>query len=390
MGGLVKNELIKLYYRKKILIASVILIFISVCIFVSVNFFSGEKKLKNISNQIEVLKNKESKATSPREKEKLSLNINQLQIMVMDYEDEVNKPSDYWKEKAKSKISQLKQFYDSDEIDIDPIRKENTYNDILLYQYALENDIKPSSSFTLSQCDFMVFYINVIGSIFIFIIICIIASDIISSEFSPSTIKMMMLKPIRPFTIVLSKFFAAFISSFAIIFGIELLSFILSGFAFGFTSMKYPIIIHPNFGKSEIFNPVFEKYISLIPNTSYIMPAYKFFILCILLQVIFIAVVTAFCIFISSLFKSNGTAISISTILGIASFVLLKTNKLSAIAPYLFTSYGDVASIVNKDFILSTGAYKATFSFAIVILFMWLFFSLVLSYIAFNKKDLIK
>ncbi len=388
MIGLVKNEIIKLWYRKKFLIAIMTLLIVTIGIFILINNDSGDRKVKKVQSNIVELQKREKLASSSEKKE-LQKRIEDSQSHINYYHEDLKNPNAYWKQKAKEDIYKDKQSLKSNDTSIQSLEKEKMKLDILSKQYLLDNNIKPSSAINTGSGEVFIVYLGVFGIFVIFLVSVIFTADIVSSEFSPAYIKSILSRPVSKFNIILSKGLAATISSFLAISIIEITIFAVLGFVYGFSGYKEPVTIYPKFNYSDVVLSSIDKYISPILNTGYIMPQYKFILEVIMFQIIFIAASVCVCLMISTILKNNSAAVGACIILQVMFIILTNLRSAGSSIVPIFFSYGDASQIIDRQFIMKTGAcymdvYKAT-----LILIIWIIASIIISKVVFNKKDIL-
>lgn len=135
--------------------------------------------------------------------------------------------------------------------------------DLTLDWYSLENDIpqvKYIKDARSSLKDTYLVYVNIA------IVLCIIiGGGIVSSEYSTGTVRLLMIRPVSRWKILLSKLVAVFIIGYGATFIGFLVNMISAGLAYGFGDFAMPIlalkdgaVIHQNF------------ILSLIPNLLYV------------------------------------------------------------------------------------------------------------------------
>jgi len=107
------------------------------------------------------------------------------------------------------------------------------------YQYYLENDINPNmpGAPTFTR-EFMAQSI----SLFIPLLVMIIAIDIVSGERADGTIKMLLTRPIKRWKILLSKYVALLFSISIVVIMAALFAYLLSGLFFSFEGFSQPIM----------------------------------------------------------------------------------------------------------------------------------------------------
>lgn len=140
--------------------------------------------------------------------------------------------------------------------------------DLLLDWYSLENNI-PQVQFIKdarnSLNETYLFYVTIA------ILLCIIiGGGIVSSEYSTGTVRLLMIRPVSRWKILLSKLAAVFIIGYGAMFTAFILNIVSSGIANGFGTLGTPIlalkdgvVVHQNFILSLIPNLMFAS-ISLI------------------------------------------------------------------------------------------------------------------------------
>ena len=106
-------------------------------------------------------------------------------------------------------------------------------------QYYLDHDINPSEP---GAPTFVRMFIENAGTMFIPLLVMVIASDLVSSEHSLGSIKLLLTRPVKRWRILLSKYITLLFSISIILAIIGVLSFVISGFVFGFKGLNAPII----------------------------------------------------------------------------------------------------------------------------------------------------
>lgn len=106
--------------------------------------------------------------------------------------------------------------------------------------YSLKNNIAQAQFEVLARnsVNSLVGIYTIIASI----MVVIIAGGIVSSEFSKNTIKLLMIRPVSRFKIILSKLLSIFVIGYVILFASVILTTIVSGCIFGFADLAIPTI----------------------------------------------------------------------------------------------------------------------------------------------------
>ncbi|WP_406542547.1 ABC transporter permease [Clostridium ljungdahlii] len=324
---IIKNEIIKIFYRKKFLICSIILLLVAAFSVLAVNSENGERGLRKDKSIEQYYKDQKKLVKDKAKIAEIQTHIDNVDKMVKDYEFQKTHPL-AWKDTLKKDVKLMESVNDSK---LDDAKKEQRKSEITYKKYLLENNIKPVSSIKATGYVLFNDYSLILdyGMIVIFLVAVFMTVDSVSSEYAPPTLKLLLLRPVTKTKLLLGKFLACAISSSALVVIFNLIFFLFGEIVYGFDSFKYPVSIGPEFKHSSIQNMDLHKFISVIPGTSSIMPLYKFLIEFMILQIIFIIAATSFCILISTLIKSNAAATSTAILFGVAYMILSKIPALS-------------------------------------------------------------
>ncbi|APM40842.1 ABC transporter permease subunit [Clostridium kluyveri] len=388
VSAIIKNEIIKIFYRKKFLICSIILLFVAVFSVVTVNSGNGEKGLEKAKNVQQYYKEQKKSVKDKAKLAEIQEHIDGIDNMIKDYEFEKSHPL-AWKDTLKKDVKLMESVDDSK---MEAVIKEQRKEEIAYKKYLLDNNIKPISE--LEATGYLLFsnYIMILeyGMIVIFLAVVFMSIDSVSSEYTPPTLKLLLLRPITKSKLIFGKFLACTISTSALVAIFNLLIFLFGEFVYGFDSFKYPVPIGPAFKHSSIQNMDLHKFISVIPGTSGIMPLYKFLIEFMILQIIFIIAATSFCILVSTIIKSNAAAASIAILFGTVYIIFSNIpalSDMSYIKPAFFIALGSPRTIITRQIVQDTGAYYINTLSASLIMIAWTIFFLAWSVIAIEKRE---
>ncbi|ADK15028.1 MULTISPECIES: ABC transporter permease subunit [Clostridium] len=385
---IIKNEIIKIFYRKKFLICSIILLLVAAFSVLAVNSENGERGLRKDKSIEQYYKDQKKLVKDKAKIAEIQTHIDNVDKMVKDYEFQKTHPL-AWKDTLKKDVKLMESVNDSK---LDDAKKEQRKSEITYKKYLLENNIKPVSSIKATGYVLFNDYSLILdyGMIVIFLVAVFMTVDSVSSEYAPPTLKLLLLRPVTKTKLLLGKFLACAISSSALVVIFNLIFFLFGEIVYGFDSFKYPVSIGPEFKHSSIQNMDLHKFISVIPGTSSIMPLYKFLIEFMILQIIFIIAATSFCILISTLIKSNAAATSTAILFGVAYMILSKIPALSDksdIMPAFFIALGSSVSIITRRIVQDTGAYYINTLSASLIMIAWSILFLGLSTIIVEKRE---
>ena len=106
-------------------------------------------------------------------------------------------------------------------------------------QYYLDHDINPSQT---GAPTFIRGFVENSAQLFLPLLVMIVAVDLVSSERSMGTIKLLLTRPVSRFKILLSKYIALLLSVSIIIFLFGLLSYLISAIMFGNQGWSAPVL----------------------------------------------------------------------------------------------------------------------------------------------------
>jgi|GEM_PF-3318073 len=365
IASLMKNEIIKLYRRKKILICTIIAVIASIALIAKGtgdNIEYNRYQLRNAKHEL-------SKASSLDEKRNLETSVSRFKKAISDYELSVNAPMKEVKENYKKQIIDLN---NEKEKSSDHYKNLLINSDINFIKYLDENNLRPTNEIQLDSNGRMKDAIGAF-SLLAIILTLIIASDMVSSEFSSGTIKVLITRPVSRFKIILSKFIISTVlcSLFILIF--EILAYLISGLIKGFTTLNYPEKVYPILGDNKI---------------SAIIPEGKLFIYCFILQVIFIACLSAFFIMMSSLMKNNLYIAALSVFVIIVGFSFRIFEGLKFCSGLFFMGYIDCINIVTRKMQVDSGANYVSVGEAVIVLILYVAVFLFVSKRKIEARDL--
>lgn len=385
MMQVIKNELIKMYYSKKILGCCIFFIIILIAAIFSFNSQRGANGVARSKRYINSLKIEEASARSDDEKNKIKVKIDSVKQNIDEY-SEMQNDSFNWKKKLTKIIGQLQ---NQNTNNLSDIEKEHLREDIAGDKYCINNNIKPSNAFSKTGLMFFSDYCNILD-VLIFIIVVFMVANSVSSEYSKKTIKFLLTRPISQMQLILGKLFAGVLSMILIVTISDIIVYLIGGIFFGFSSLKTPIYMEPKFISSTMLNSEFDKYISVIPNSSTMIKFYDLLMQNWILQISFIAASVSFCTFISSILRNNTISIVIPITLYFFINVTAKSALFDNITPIIsnfFMSLYDFPSIINRSFIENTGVtYINTFS-AVGIMTLWSILFMFLALLSTLRKN---
>lgn len=164
MLALVKNELIKLFYRKKIFIAMLIIIASAIVgVWGSIAYIKSvqpEEEIRSLQKTISQLQKEKSKIKDEVKKQKIDMQIYQLEQQLAQLKSALASDSNNWRENLKKEIKELKikmnqaldlSFSDS---------RENYRKEIIENEYYLLHNLKPLKRTDLNNFSVMILFLG--------------------------------------------------------------------------------------------------------------------------------------------------------------------------------------------------------------------------------------
>ncbi|QAT41103.1 ABC transporter permease subunit [Clostridium sp. JN-9] len=404
---LIKNEMIKLFRRKKtyIVLIAFILLTAAIC-YGSFKMDENRKKYNNPEFKIKNLQ--ESLNYMKRDKENVPQSIKDDANALEQYnknidaniertENEINALKDAiasgskeidWRTQLKNEISAGEEQLKNSNI---PDRyKAQQKLELSKKNYLLNNDIKPADE-EFNGFNFVITLIRQLGSIFLAVGVIVFSTDIVSGECTPPTLKFLLIQPVSRTKVLLSKFISVVISAIVLIISVELLFMVIVGLWKGFGNANYPMFVDTlyQFDLSKVEGSGVHPLIQVAGST-HIITISQYLIRMFLLQILYIIACTSFAFLISSLFKSSMVSMGLSIVAVIALTVLVQgIPGLLKVAPFMFTSYGEITPLIDGT---AAGAFQnpsITYTFGITVLIIWSVACYLISHFVFNKKDIL-
>lgn len=237
-------------------------------------------------------------------------------------------------------------------------------------QYYLDHDINPNEPGAPS---FVRMFIENSGPMFIPLLVMVIASDLVSSEHTLGSIKLLLTRPVKRWRILLSKYIALILSISIIIAIVGLLAYLLSGLVFGYRGMNAPIItgFTAQGGNLDISE------VRLVSQWRFLFMDFGL--------VWFIAVVVGTLSFmLSVLIRSTAAGMGVMLAALISGSILSNMVSSWEFAKYLFMVNLNLTGYLSG---VAPPIEGMTLLFSITLLAGWWLVSLIISFIVFTKQD---
>lgn len=239
-------------------------------------------------------------------------------------------------------------------------------------KYYLDHDVNPQDP---GGVTFTREFMDNASSLFIPLLIMGLASDIVSSERTTGTVKMLLTKPVRRWKILLSKLITLIMFDSLTVMAAFVICYGISGLFFGYHGLSMPVFTGFRLNGTEVD----MTQVHAVPQWLYLFMQ--------LGLTWFVSLIVALLAFmISVLVRSTAASIVVMMAALIAGSIL--TNMASAWenAKYLF-----MVNLELTDYLAGTPApiEGMTLGFSLAVLAVWGALSLVVSFSFFTKQDIL-
>jgi ABC-2 type transport system permease protein len=237
-------------------------------------------------------------------------------------------------------------------------------------QYYLDHNVNPmepgAPTFTRTFAENSI-------TLFLPLMVMVIAADLVSSERSAGTIKLLLTRPVKRWKILLSKYFALILSVSIIIFMYGLLSYIISGIVFGYKGWSAPILT----GFTSEAGELITSSAQMIPQWKYLFMEFSL--------VWFVAVIVGTITFmLSVLIRSTPVAMGVMLAALISGAILSNMVSSWATAKYFFMINLDLTAYLAGN---APPIEGMTLGFSLVVLTISGLVAILISFIVFIKQD---
>ncbi|WP_338471447.1 ABC transporter permease [Niallia sp. XMNu-256] len=237
-------------------------------------------------------------------------------------------------------------------------------------QYYLDHDINPAEP---GAPTFVRMFIENAGPMFIPLLVMVIASDLVSSEHTLGSIKLLLTRPVQRWRILLSKYITLIMAVSLIVAIVGVLSFLISGLVFGYKGLNAPVItgFTAANGELDLSN------VRMISQWEFLLMDFGL--------VWFVAVVVGTLSFmISVLIRSTAAGMGIMLAALISGSILSSMVSSWDSAKYLFMVNLNLTGYLNGT---APPVEGMTLQFSIIILAVWWLIGLAGSFLVFTRQD---
>jgi ABC-2 type transport system permease protein len=237
-------------------------------------------------------------------------------------------------------------------------------------QYYLDHNINPLEPGAPS---FMRMFAEHSITLFIPLMIMVIGADIVSSERSAGTVKLLLTRPVKRWRILLSKYLALLLSISLVIVLFGVLSYLISGIVFGYKGWDAPVIL----GFSSEAGQLNTNEVQLITQWQYVFMEYSL--------VWFVAIIVGTLTFmLSVLIRNTPTGMGVMLAALISGMILSNMVQSWESAKYLFMINMNLTGYLAGSPPPIDGM---SLSFSLIVLSIWGILGLLISFTVFIKQD---
>ncbi len=397
--GLLKNELIKLFAKKKTFI--IWGLFILLCVMLVVvnetaeknylKYNSPEAQVENltreIANQEDNLKSIQSDTSISKEDKKINIEqtktyLESLKEQLVSAKASLDSSTD-WKSNLKNQIEEQKKVVESTS---DTDSKKDQERELKRLQLHLDNNVPLNDQNYNTGINFYILNITMIAASFLAIGLTLFNGDNVSNEYNPGTLKFLLVQPVSRIKVLLSKYVIMLLSSTVLIMVTQFLFFLGVGIIKGFGSFNRPYLVGL---KYEYVYTNGQKFISEVPGSGHFIFLWQYLLEALALQLLFLIVMVTFILLISTISKSSVVTMTvlICAILGSNIVYSLSTTYRKA-SPFIFLHYANIDDILTGQIVMRTGSFLFTWQTVAGVSALSTIIFLGISLWVFKKRDI--
>ncbi|MFT5872202.1 MAG: ABC-2 type transport system permease protein [Clostridium sp.] len=395
---LISNEIKKLMMRKKTIIVFVAFILLTAAIGYGTyreeinrkQWSSPEFRQTNLQESITQRKQELEDPNMTEESKKYSKHeIISMEQELANIKLEVSGETVDWKTQLKEKMYESQKTINDNSLGIDISQKDRMKLELQKDKYLYDNNIKPEEEGVLSAFSFIRTLFLVLGSIFIAVGVMVFTGDMVSGEFTPPTMKILLTQPVSRAKVLASKFIAVAGVATILILVVEIISFVIMGLIFGFGNANYPLITGTIY-KWDLTQSIYGGHpLIAVAGSSYVMTTGNFVIRMFLMQTLFIITCVSVGFMLSSIVKSSMVSVSLGIVIVVALTILVEMPALKKVAQYMFTTYGSVGPVLMGEVATRYNNPNVTTTFGIGTLIVTTIVCYVIAHVVFTKKDIL-
>jgi ABC-2 type transport system permease protein len=274
-----------------------------------------------------------------------------------------------WRTTIELQIADTKNRLDSNRITSEEWRQQLEIR-IQQQQYYLDHDINPLEP---GAPTFVRRFLESAVHLLLPLLIMIIAADLVSSEYSLGTVKILLTRPVKRWKVLLSKYITLVLTVSLVLFIFGALSFLISGLVFGYQGWTAPVLM----GFQTEAGMLNSANVTLLPQWQYILMAFG-------LAWFVTLIVGTLSFMLSVLIKSTAAGMGIMLACLISGTILSAMVSSWESAKYLFMVNLNLISYLNGA---SPPIEGMSLLFSFSILLLWGLAAIIISFITFVRRD---
>ncbi|MGP7818955.1 ABC transporter permease [Niallia sp. 01092] len=324
MSKLIYNEMLKLVKSKRLMVITLIIV-----VMISMFTYAQFREIENVKKR---MGDTDWRTT--------------LQQTIIDMQNRIGSSgiSDEWRNQIKVRISQS--------------------------QYYLDHNINPQYP---GAPTFLRIFLDNSMQLLLPLMVMIVASDLVSSERSIGTIKLLLTRPVKRWKILLSKYMTLVLSVSLILFLFGLFSYIISGLFFGYAGWTVPVLTGFTVHAGELNT----EGVHLIPQWQYILMAFG-------LAWFVSLIVGTLSFMLSVLIRGTAAGMGVMLAFLIAGTIISAIASSWESAKYLFMVNLRLTDYLQGNIPPIDGM---SLPFSLTVLSIWGAAGLLVSFLAFTKRD---
>jgi len=401
-AGLIKNEFIKTFAKKKTYI--VLFLFLVVCTAITVISYNNEKAylasldpatiVENIEEEIGYMKENIryltedpslSEEMKVKELEGSQTYLKELEADLVEARAALARNEAYdWRAEALKELefnkAELATTKDADS-------KAYLESEIVRIEYHLANDIPINESSLNTAFNYLRLSITVIIMGFLAFGLILFGGDIMSGEYTPGTLKFLLIQPVTRTKVLMSKYLVTVATALGLVLGIQILSALAIATINGFGSLNLPLLVGQKY-EIQLQNG-FEQVVAVAGSGHFIGQG-EYILKALLFEALFIATMVAFTTMVSVLVKSSVIAFTvlIATLLG-TNIIYNLSSAYRSLSTYFFIHLTDVDGILTGNIIAQTGVLNFSYALSIIVFLVSTVVLLGISITVFKKRDIL-
>ncbi|MDR0750982.1 MAG: ABC transporter permease [Christensenellaceae bacterium] len=263
-----------------------------------------------------------------------------------------------WRSEIKDRVTNLEDYLNSS-VSMTPERRKSYEDEIKIYKYCLENDIKPYSSHSASN------FIMDINKYFMIIILLsiVIATKIITDEYKNKAVNNLLTVPASRNKILFSKILTIMFTMIVAMILFFLMSIIIGWIFFGFDNFSAPFLAVMN-GEVVATNIILRAFEQLFLNIFALLAC------------------SSLAILLSIIFKSNTVSIvATEGIYALGSVVVFSFRQIAWFKYTIFPHFN------IQYYVQGLMPFNITPIFSIIVLLIYSLMFFMSSFFVFNLKD---